>query len=343
MKRLITTAFLIVLSFPAAAVAQVDVRAERVTAAAPPAQSLGPAVDPAVGYAVNEVVPGSGVWWVTEGSHQAMFVTTGEGVILIDAPPVFGPRLAAAIASVTDEPVTHLIYSHAHADHISGAGQFPNVTAVLATAGAAAALERAQTAGRGTPPFGVLVGGGPAPPVTRIVEDGDSLTVGDQTLRFVRLPTSHTDGDLMVLMPRHRIAMTVDMVWAGWIPFEALGEAQDVGGYLAAQDAILAQEWDVMVSGHVGRLATRQDVETNRAYVRDLIGSVLGALQSVSYQDAAARAGYENPFLTVETYFDMVARTAADEVEGRWVGRLGGADVWTYSNARAVMMWLRLN
>ncbi len=334
---------LVALLLPVTALAQVDTRDDTVTAAEVPSAAYGPKVDYAIGYAVDEIVPGSGAWWITEGSHQAMFLTTGEGVVVVDAPPIFGVNIAAAIASVTDEPVTHLVYTHAHADHISGAYQFPAGIEILATEPVAEAVALSNASGRTLPPFGTFVGGQPVPDVTRIVADGETLTVGSQTLRFIELPVSHTHNDLMILIPKHRIAMTVDIVWAGWIPFQALGEAEDIGGYVAAHDAILAEEWDVMVSGHVGRLATREDVKTNRAYVVDLVASVMRALQLVAYQDAAERAGYANPFLTVEVYFDMVAAEAAKDVESRWVGKLGAADVWTYANARAVMMWLRLN
>jgi hypothetical protein len=58
---------------------------------------------------------------------------------------------------------------------------------------------------------------------------------------------------------------------------------------------------------------------------------------------AAKKTGFSNTFLTVETYFDLIAQTASKEVEQKWLGKLGGVDVWTYSNCRRMMMWLRLN
>ena len=60
-----------------------------------------------------------------DGLYQAMFLTTGEGVIVVDAPPNLGQKLLDAIADTTDEPITHVVYSHGHADHIGSAGLFP--------------------------------------------------------------------------------------------------------------------------------------------------------------------------------------------------------------------------
>ena len=62
------------------------------------------------GYHVEEIA--GGVYWVTTGMYDCMFVRTGAGVIAVDAPPSLGENLLSAIEEVTDEPVTHMVYSH---------------------------------------------------------------------------------------------------------------------------------------------------------------------------------------------------------------------------------------
>ena len=57
---------------PAAAVTQS-------TVAPVPAAAFGPAIDPANGYHVEEIR--DGLYWVTDGIYQVMFLTTGEWVI----------------------------------------------------------------------------------------------------------------------------------------------------------------------------------------------------------------------------------------------------------------------
>jgi glyoxylase-like metal-dependent hydrolase (beta-lactamase superfamily II) len=91
-------------------------------------QTLGytqqpPIVDPATGYFVDEIA--DGIYWLSGSRYQTMFLTTGEGVIVIDAPQPIGQSYLEAIEEVTDEPITHVVYSHAHSDHIGGAGMFP--------------------------------------------------------------------------------------------------------------------------------------------------------------------------------------------------------------------------
>ena len=44
-----------------------------------------PIIDPEKGYAVTEI--GDGLYWLIGGGYQMMFLTTGQGVIAVDAPP----------------------------------------------------------------------------------------------------------------------------------------------------------------------------------------------------------------------------------------------------------------
>ena len=64
------------------------------------------------------------LYWVTDDAYITMFLVTDNSVIAVDAPPTLGENYQA-IAEVTNKPVTHVIYSHAHIDHIGSAGIFP--------------------------------------------------------------------------------------------------------------------------------------------------------------------------------------------------------------------------
>jgi len=65
------------------------VHPEKMRTAAPlPETSIGPQIDYSKGYLVEEIK--DGLYWVTDGAYQAMFLTTGQGVIAVDAPPSIG-------------------------------------------------------------------------------------------------------------------------------------------------------------------------------------------------------------------------------------------------------------
>jgi glyoxylase-like metal-dependent hydrolase (beta-lactamase superfamily II) len=72
------------------------------------------------------------LYWVTDGAYITMFLVTDNSVIAVDAPPTLGENYLKAISEVTNKPVTHVIYSHAHIDHIGSAGIFPRNATYIA-------------------------------------------------------------------------------------------------------------------------------------------------------------------------------------------------------------------
>jgi glyoxylase-like metal-dependent hydrolase (beta-lactamase superfamily II) len=83
-----------------------------------PEFARGPDI-PDSGYRVTEL--GGGAYGITSGVVNTMFLVTKKGVVVVDAPPDLGGKLLMGIGEVTPKPITHLIYSHAHADHIGSA------------------------------------------------------------------------------------------------------------------------------------------------------------------------------------------------------------------------------
>ncbi len=290
-----------------------------------PADALGPAI-PGSGYLVEEIE--GGLYWVTDGLYQAMFLTTGEGVIVVDAPPTIGANLSLAIAEVTDEPVTHLVYTHHHADHIGAATQFGNVT-IVAHEDTAALLERSADPNRPLP--------------TETFANRYTLTVGTQTLQLDYPGNNHEPGNIFVYAPAQRVLMVVDIVFPGWVPFPDLAIAEDVPGFVAAHDTMLEYDFTTFVGGHLTRLGSREDVEMARDYVLDVQANAGQALQTVDFNAIAVEVGYENPWALFDVYLSAVAQACADATIPEWEDRLGGADVFTHSHCWVMVESLRVD
>jgi len=94
-----------------------------------PVAAKGPTIS-AKGYLVQQIR--DHLYWVTDGSYNTMFLVTDKGVVAVDAPPTIGKNYLKAIAEVTNKPVTYVIYSHAHLDHIGAAGMFPRNATFIA-------------------------------------------------------------------------------------------------------------------------------------------------------------------------------------------------------------------
>src|SRR5262249_36816052 len=308
-------------------------------AAAPlPDAAKGVPIPPDKGYYVKEI--SDGLYWVTEGVYNTMFLTTGKGVIIVDAPPSFGDKLLKAVAEVTKEPIAYVIYSHSHADHMGGAGRYPASATYIAHEATKARLQRTTDPDRPAP-YGVFVGGASVPLPTVTFSDKYTLTVGNQTLELSYRGDDHEPGNIYIYAPRQKALMKSDIVFPGWTPFIALAVAEDAIGYLKAHDAILSYDFDWLVSGHFGRLATRKDVEVQKAYMQDIVANGQAALKSVDFMGIAKQTGFENLSLLFDTYLKAVSLKCADLTVPKWVDRLGGVDVWTESHCFKVIEALR--
>jgi len=222
------------------------------------------------GYLVQEIR--DGLYWLTDGAYGTIFLVHSAGVIAVDPLPTLGPRYLQAISEVTDKPVTHVIYSHEHTDHIGAAHLFPKNAIFIAQKETAAILARRADPRR------------PVPKVT--FDQSYTLKAGGQTLILEYQGINHELGNIFIYAPRQKVLMLVDVVYPGFMPYKNLGIAEDVQGYMRAHAQALAYDFDVFVGGHVSRLGSREDVQTAAQFVDELrstANAVLGALDFPSY------------------------------------------------------------
>ena len=230
---------------------------------------------------VQTVMPGA---WYVQGLPElgssanqnfisnAGFVITADGVVVIDAlgSPVLAQRLLDQIRRITPLPVTHVIVTHYHADHIYGLQIFKEAGARIIAHRAALeylnsdnARIRLETSRQGMAPW--------VNEQTRLVAadewlDGEkTLTVGGVRFQIIPLGPSHTPEDLVVYLPEKKLLFTGDLVFRNRIPF--VGQA-DSGRWVKALDTLLAFETMAMVPGH-GPASTqgRADLELTRDYL----------------------------------------------------------------------------
>jgi glyoxylase-like metal-dependent hydrolase (beta-lactamase superfamily II) len=305
-----------------------------------PAAARGIAVEQSKGYAVERI--GEGLYFVTDGFYTTMFMTTGEGTIVVDAPPSLGNKLLAAVREVTDEPIKWVIYSHSHADHIGAAGLYPKEAAYIAQRETLARLQRMNEPGRAAP-FGAFVGGQPAPLPTVTFDERYELRVGGQTLTLSYRGSDHEAGNIYIYAPQQRVLMQVDVIFPGWTPFKELAIAEDIVGYVKAHDTILSYPFDKMVTGHWNRYATRQDVEAQRDYIHDIERNAVTALKSVDFYGIVGRVGTQNFARLFDTYLNEVTQKCAGLTLETWKTRLGGAEIWTASHCQQIINALRVD
>ncbi len=68
----------------------------------------------------------------------------------------------------------------------------------------------------------------------------------------------------------------------GWTPIYNLNLSDDVIGRTGAPAIALGYPWTHLISGHLGRVATREDVAMHQQYIADIEASSREALASVN-------------------------------------------------------------
>lgn len=179
---------------------------------------------------------------VTDGLYQAMFLVACESVVVVDAPPSIGENMVRAIRSVTEKPISHVVYSHSHADHIGGVFTYgsPSDREYIAHRLTAELLSYA-------PDYDHR----PAPTIT--FDDSYTLNVCNQTLQLDYRGPAHEPGNIFIYAPKQKVIMLVDIVYPGWTPFFSLGEVQNIPSYIRAHDQLLTYGFEHYIGGHLNR------------------------------------------------------------------------------------------
>lgn len=294
------------------------------TAPVPPG-AKGPVI-PASGYLVEEIADRT--FCVTDGLYQSIFLATSDGVVLVDAPPTIGHNIVRAISSVTTAPVTHAIYSHHHADHIGAMSLFDGARRY--------AQREVDRLLRQTPDPNR-----PLPDVS--FEERMTLHVGDDEIQLDYHGPNHSPGNIFVHLPAQRVLMLVDVIFPGWVPFAYLAESQNIPGYLDAPTQALDYDFETFVGGHLTRLGTRDDIAMHQQYMADLKTQAANAMSTFNVDQVYGEVDPTNPWAIFNAYLSGVADQAAQAVTPNWIDKLGGADVYTWSNAYAAVESLRID
>ena len=255
MKRGLILGAIVVSGLAAACATQPGATGGAAVAAAPanaaipttPMDSPPPGYVPASGPGLPGVSPiehvAGNVYKIFGGGGNTLVFVMSDGVALVDTKlPNFGEAILAEVRKVTDKPITTIINTHSHPDHV-GSNQFfkdhrPTV-AVVAQANSAARM------GQATGPF-------PANPATRTFEDRLTLNSGADLIELHYYGPGHTNGDAFVVFPAARTAMLGDIMAWSMAPLIDPGSGGSAVGLADTLEKAVAniKGVDTVVEGH---------------------------------------------------------------------------------------------
>jgi len=291
-----------------------------------PPEARGPAVDPAKGYRLQDL--GDGLYMVTDNIYQSMFLVYDKGVVVVDTPPTFAAHLPQAIAEVTKNPVTHVIYSHAHKDHIGGTKGLGGKPIIIAHEETLRLLKRDADPDR------------PLPTVT--FKDKYTLNVGGKKLDLSYHGPGHLPGNIFISAPEQKVLMVIDEVFPGWMPWRRFAVAQDVLGSMAQVEEIRKMDWNTLVSGHVERAGTHADVDMQSEFYGDLKQAAAKALGSTKPGEGVDPVDMKNPWAVFDNYIDRVAVQCVNTLTPKWSTRLAAYDVYIWDQCYSMEQTLRI-
>jgi glyoxylase-like metal-dependent hydrolase (beta-lactamase superfamily II) len=211
---------------------------------------------------------------------NAGFVDTPAGAVVIDAlgSPQLAKELITEVRRRTGKPVTHVILTHYHADHIYGLQEFKKAGAkVIAHKGAQeylhsdTARSRLEVSRKDLAPW--IDAQTRLVPADEWIDASQELVVGGVRLLLQPVGPAHTPEDMVVFLPAEKVLFAGDLVFRGRVPF--VGQA-DSRHWITALDTALAFDARVVVPGHGPMSASvREDMELTRdylGYLRETMG-----------------------------------------------------------------------
>jgi cyclase len=248
------------------------------------------------------------------------FVTTSDGVVVIDTPQL--PTKAVEMRKLAEShgPIRYLINTEHHVDHIFGNYYFKGAGIVVNHQGLyerfmvvypeldpfAYAYEALPTpAGKGTDlddPEGVALWPDRDeyyrdPNKGTIVFTGDlTLRVGGHTFNLLHTP-GHTPGQLAVHVPEERVVFTGDTIFSGcqtWLM------TSNVDDWLTALERIRALDVDWIVPGH-GPVVTKQYLDVQRSVLMEWKTAVAVAVaKGWTREETVAQVHFKDRFGPVD-------------------------------------------
>jgi cyclase len=214
------------------------------------------------------------------GGNTAVFVTA-DGVTVVDAKnPGWGQPILDKIKELTPKPVTMLINTHTHGDHVSGNVEFPATVDVVVQENTKANMEKMdifkQNSNRGM--------------ARRTFKDKMTIGKGADEIDLYYFGPGHTNGDAWVVFPTLGVVHAGDIFANKSLP---LIDAANGGSVLHIHESLNKayngiKNVDTIINGHTPANTTWADLKEFAEFNHDFLTWAQAELKSGKTPEAAA-------------------------------------------------------
>ncbi len=241
-------------------------------------------------------------------------LTGDDGLVLVDCEYFeLGPKLEAAVKTISDKPIKYIFNTHWHGDHTGGDAYFGTKATIIAHENARRMMENG----------GKLFSPSPAIALP-VITFSDRLTLhtsaGD--IQAIHFPHGHTNTDTLIVFPGGQVVQTGD-TFVNWeVPgFPAIDQDNDgsggARGEIAVAEYVLAHTPDdvKIIPGH-GVLGTKADLRKELAVLKDSSAAVQEgidrgkSLEQLKQEKVLAKWDYlnESHHIQSDVYFERLYR-----------------------------------
>ena len=224
-----------------------------------------------------------------DGGNVTAIVDNGSTFLIDSGMDSRATELSDAIFKATMRPVTRLVNTHCHFDHIGGNVFFGSAGVTIL---AQENVKKCLSAVQDVPFVGLRDGHYPPQALpTETYSSSMTLSQGSQGLTLANYGPAHTDGDTVVYISPANVAVVGDIFSNHFYPIIDLASGGSIEGMIHALDRVLTQtdERTNIVPGH-GPLATRADLQNYRdmlVQVRERIKALIAAGKTIDEAVAA--------------------------------------------------------
>jgi cyclase len=229
------------------------------------------------------------------GGNTTVFVG-GSGVVVVDTKLAgWGQPILDTIKKLTNKPVTTIINTHTHGDHVSGNVEFPATVDVVAQVNTEANMKQMRSVTgipQQGPPTNIFTEHNGRGLPKRTFTDRMTLGKGADQIDLYYFGRGHTNGDAWVLFPALRAVIAADIFAGKTLPILDAnngGSGVEIGTSLS-KGADTIKNVDTVITGH-STLMNWNDLREYAQFNKDFLAYVQTAMKSGKSVDQAA-GGY---------------------------------------------------
>jgi len=213
------------------------------------------------------------------GGNTAVFIRT-DGITIVDTKnPGWGQPILDKVKELSNKPVTQIINTHTHGDHVSGNVEMPVNVEIIVQENTKANMQEMRGATgipQNGPPTNIFKEHNGRGMPTKTFKDTMKVNKGPDEIDLYYFGRGHTNGDAWVLFPALRLVHAGDIFSGKNLPLLDAnngGSGVQIGDSLAKAAKSLTGKVDTIITGHSTTMTVadlNEYSDFNKEFMRDV-------------------------------------------------------------------------